>query len=248
MFEEHMSFLQLSNEKNEKSIQLTEDYINDINKEVINSKDVFDQLDDSQEVDDYSDYLEIFEKNDDVKDNDTEDTNNKQEESVSENNVEKSQDVIKNKPTPDKKRAVQCKRKSEKIESKRKKMKIIDNNVNEITSSVLLSPSQIIIPVCKTTEIENDTFVDTINKNSFDYDNSIDTFFHNIAQNVKKLPPKIQADVKMDVCKIVSEAEFNYGKSNSLQKIQKYSNMPGMIQKLVLVPCRMIDGKLDKQL
>ena len=62
-----------------------------------------------------------------------------------------------------------------------------------------------------------------------------------MAQTVKRLPPKAQADIKMNICKIVTEAELQYSGRNTPQTTQQFIAPPGMIPKLVLIPCNMID-------
>ena len=67
-----------------------------------------------------------------------------------------------------------------------------------------------------------------------------------MAQTVKRLPPKAQADIKMNICKIVTEAELKYSGRNVPQSTQQFIAPPGMIPKLVLIPCNMIDGQNNK--
>lgn len=75
---------------------------------------------------------------------------------------------------------------------------------------------------------------------------SIELFFDSMAQTVKRLPPKAQADIKMDICKIVTEAELRYSGRITPQSTQQFIAPPGMIPKLVLIPCSMIDGQNHK--
>lgn len=72
---------------------------------------------------------------------------------------------------------------------------------------------------------------------------SIELFFDSMAQTVKKLPPKAQADIKMRICKLVTEAEVQYSGQNMPQSTQQFIAPPGMIPKLVLIPCNMIDSQ-----
>lgn len=74
----------------------------------------------------------------------------------------------------------------------------------------------------------------------------IELFFDSMAQTVKRLPPKAQADIKMNICKIVTEAELRYSGRNTPQSTQQFIAPPGMIPKLVLIPCNMIDGQNNK--
>lgn len=75
---------------------------------------------------------------------------------------------------------------------------------------------------------------------------SIELFFDSMAQTVKKLPPKAQADIKMNICKIVTEAEVRYSAQNVPQSTRQFITPPGMIPKLVLIPCDMIDNQNGK--
>lgn len=75
---------------------------------------------------------------------------------------------------------------------------------------------------------------------------SIDLFFDSMAQTVKKLPPKVQADLKMHICKLVTEAEVRYSGQNMPQSTQQFIAPRGMIPKLVLIPCNMIDKQEAK--
>lgn len=72
---------------------------------------------------------------------------------------------------------------------------------------------------------------------------SIELFFESMAQTVKKLPPKAQADIKMNICKIVTETEVRYSGQSKPQSTQQFIAPPGMIPKLVLIPCNMIDNQ-----
>ncbi|XP_008548199.1 uncharacterized protein LOC103571717 [Microplitis demolitor] len=75
---------------------------------------------------------------------------------------------------------------------------------------------------------------------------STELFFNSMAQTVKSLPPKAQAEVKMAVCKIVTEAELRYPKKKLSANTQQFITPPGMIPKLVLIPCSMIDNHENK--
>lgn len=75
---------------------------------------------------------------------------------------------------------------------------------------------------------------------------SIELFFDSMAQTVKKLPPKAQADIKMHICKLVTEAEVQYSGQSMPQTTQQFIAPPGMIPKLVLIPCNMIDNQNAK--
>lgn len=74
----------------------------------------------------------------------------------------------------------------------------------------------------------------------------IELFFDSMAQTVKRLPAKAQADIKMEICKLVTEAEVKYSKQTATQNTQQFIAPPGMIPKLVLIPCSMIDNANNK--
>ncbi|XP_014217001.1 uncharacterized protein LOC106645623 [Copidosoma floridanum] len=225
VFEPHLDFLKIPYGENSKcNVELSEEYIDDINREVISSNDRLDQLEESQDDDDYSEYLETLENSNATL----------EQEHVLDNNGGKKSNVKSPKKITTKQPIDegQSQTKIKKIQPRKRKFNNISNM--NVASNLNLSSA----PKKPSLQSISST------KKSFDYDNSIDNFFQNIAQNVKKLPPKIQADIKMDVCKIVSEAEICYMKHNTLQRVQKYSNMPGMIKKLVLVPAHLIDNQI----
>lgn len=74
----------------------------------------------------------------------------------------------------------------------------------------------------------------------------IELFFDSMAQTVKRLPAKAQADIKMEICKLVTEAEVKYSGQTVAQNTQQFIAPPGMIPKLVLIPCSMIDNANNK--
>lgn len=78
---------------------------------------------------------------------------------------------------------------------------------------------------------------------------SIELFFESMAQTVKKLPPKAQADIKLNICKIVTEAEVEYVNSgqNAAQNTQKLLKSSAVLPKMVLIPCNMLDKKDSKK-
>ena len=75
---------------------------------------------------------------------------------------------------------------------------------------------------------------------------SIELFFNSMAQTVKLLPLKAQVEIKMAVCRIVTEAEVRHSKQNASMNTQRFITPPGMIPKLVLVPCSMIDNPTQR--
>ncbi|KAG8035473.1 hypothetical protein G9C98_006919, partial [Cotesia typhae] len=55
---------------------------------------------------------------------------------------------------------------------------------------------------------------------------STELFFNSMAQTVKLLPPKAQAEVKMAVCKIVTEAELRCSKKKLSANTQQFITPP----------------------
>ncbi|XP_020278405.1 uncharacterized protein LOC109852041 [Pseudomyrmex gracilis] len=78
---------------------------------------------------------------------------------------------------------------------------------------------------------------------------SIELFFESMAQTVKKLPPKAQADIKLNICKIVTEAEVEYVNSgqNAAKNTQHLVKSSSVLPKMVLIPCNMLDKKDSKK-
>jgi len=108
---------------------------------------------------------------------------------------------------------------------------------NSLTTSASISPTKII-----SSARDSDTNFDEVYL-APETKTSIELFFDSMAQTVKKLPPKAQADIKMNICKIVTEAEIQYSSQNTLQSTRQFIAPPGMIPKLVLIPCNMIDNE-----
>ncbi|XP_011500711.1 PREDICTED: uncharacterized protein LOC105364483 [Ceratosolen solmsi marchali] len=241
IFEDHLNFLKFPYESNYESqhIELTEEYINDINKEVINSQDFLEQLENNIEDDDYSEYLEILEENTNLEENHVQESLENDDNVILEGNDDKNLQRL----------AIDAYAKQ--IQSKYRKIRPKKIKIQENTNIKSLTPifinTQPIIPLRKPMVSENIQNIKkitkaTTEKNNYDHKSSIDHFFNKMAQVVKKLPPKAQADIKMDICKIVSEAEIHHSRQNPSETIQKYTSMPGMIPKLVLVPCQMLDN------
>ena len=69
----------------------------------------------------------------------------------------------------------------------------------------------------------------------------LELFFESMAQTVKKLPSKVQSDIKLDICRIVTEAEVRFSNQLFEDNDEETIPAPGLIPKLVLIPCSMID-------
>lgn len=119
------------------------------------------------------------------------------------------------------------------------------NNPVIVTSPVLTPITPVSTSVNELSDVKEDmdceqTDVAPENKSS------IELFFASMAQTVKKLPPKSQADIKMNICKIVTEAEMRHSRQVKVQTTQQFIAPPGMIPKLVLIPCNKLDNQSNK--
>lgn len=121
-------------------------------------------------------------------------------------------------------------------------------DTNAITSPILMT-SSVITPITTvpTPIEESDNVKEDINQTYLSENkSSIELFFASMAQTVKKFPPKMQADIKMSICKIVTEAEMRYSAQITTQTTQQFITPPGMIPKLVLIPCNKLDSQGTK--
>ncbi|XP_015605714.1 uncharacterized protein LOC107272755 [Cephus cinctus] len=273
IFEDHLSFLKFPYEPDyqPQCVELTEEYIQDINSGGISSEGLLEQLEDRND-EDYSEYLEVLEETsaDPILDDsqvievlDTADQrfpdqllDNDGIQHVELNNYE------------------QTMRKYRKIQPKRPKLEQqspteIPNSYSVLKSSVLNASRTIVhsadyntttspvfhnnsITSTPTTPLKGSSSL-KLQDTNLDHmylapegKSSIELFFNSMAQTVKKLPAKVQADIKMEICKIVTEAEVRYSTRNMPQSTQQFIAPPGMIPKLVLIPCSMIDGQNNK--
>ncbi|NP_001135905.1 uncharacterized protein LOC100216457 isoform X1 [Nasonia vitripennis] len=254
IFEDHLSFLKFPYEPNYEAqyVELTDEYIKDINTEIISAHDLIEQLEENDDDDDYSEYLEVLEEDtsmeeshiqesciDNVDSNDN-DNDNALPEASNDQTLERLAIDAYAKQIQSKFRKIRPK--NSKLEESKQSNSITPIFINTPGVSVSLHKTKPIIPKIQPVK----RIPKLHSQNSFDHKGSIDQFFNSIAQTVKKLPPKAQADIKMDICKIVSEAELNHLRQNHVQNLQKYTKMPGMIPKLVLVPCQLLDNENHK--
>ncbi|XP_076233985.1 uncharacterized protein LOC143178931 [Calliopsis andreniformis] len=255
IFEDHLSFLKFPYESDyqPQSIELTEDYIQDINAGGISSEGLLEQLEDHND-EDYSEYLEVLEETtaDPILDRDSMELNDNEDEVIK--SVETEETAQNDIDTY----AQQIQSKYRKIRPKKMKVEPVEVPT---TYSILKTSS------FKNKAVETPIFVATSATNSptkstskaddtqNNYDqmylapegkSSIEIFFDSMAQTVKRLPPKAQADIKMNICKIVTEAELRYSRRNTPHSTQQFIAPPGMIPKLVLIPCNMIDSQNNK--
>ena len=250
IFEDHLSFLKFPYESDyqPQSIELSEDYIQDINAGGISSEGLLEQLEDRND-EDYSEYLEVLEETaaDPVLDRDSMESNDN-------DGVAKSAEVEEATQNDIDTYAQQIQSKYRKIRPK--KMKVEPLEVPTTYSILKSSPfkgktvdSSIFVSTpAANSPVKNASKADDMQSNNFDQvylapegKSSIEIFFDSMAQTVKRLPPKAQADIKMNICKIVTEAELQYSGRNTPQSTQQFIAPPGMIPKLVLIPCNMID-------
>lgn len=234
MFEDNLSFLKFSFEPDyePQCVELSDEYINDINTEIVNTQDILNQLECNDEDDDYSEYLEILD----------EDTNS---------NEIQSQEVLSASNSDETLQKLAIDAYAKQIQSKfrkirPKKIKLEEDDMSNITPMFVNTPSNVSIQDQASRQHGEERVKKSSQKSSFDYEADIDNFFNNMARIVKKLPPKTQADIKMDVLKIVSEAEADFSKKSNSDSMFRFSNIPGMIPKLVLVPCKIIDNQMNK--
>ena len=120
---------------------------------------------------------------------------------------------------------------------KLKNNSIQDNSGN----SIFISNPKLINNSVQNQEMDFDEENRQENEEEKESKSSLELFFDSMAQTVKKLPTKVQADIKMNICRIVTEAEVRF--SNRLLENKDEDSVPqsGLIPKLVLIPCSMID-------
>ncbi|XP_076377956.1 uncharacterized protein LOC117226944 [Megalopta genalis] len=254
IFEDHLSFLKFPYESDyqPQSIELTEDYIQDINAGGISSEGLLEQLEDRND-EDYSEYLEILEETtaDPILSRESmelTDNGDVRVKSVEEETLVNDIDMY----------TQQIQSKYRKIRPK--KVKIEPTEVPTTYNILKTSPFEnrtVDTPIFVTTPVASspNKSVSKVDDTRNNYDqvylapegkSSIELFFDSMAQTVKRLPPKAQADIKMNICKIVTEAELRYSGRSTPQSTQQFIAPPGMIPKLVLIPCNMIDRQTNK--
>lgn len=271
IFEDYLSFLKFPYESDyqPQCIELSKEYIQDINSGGISSEGLLEQLEDRND-EDYSEYLEILEDT-------TADVALEQSGVIEAlaNDTRLISHVVPEQDTEQEDTAQQdldgyvhqVKSKYRKIRPKRMKI----NHSATKASNATTNPSTInntSSSALDTNAAGNSIFLTSslmpdestkVVTNSKDNDgnleqiylapeskSSIELFFDSMAQTVKKLPPKAQADIKMNICKIVTEAEVRYSAQNVPQSTRQFITPPGMIPKLVLIPCDMIDNQNGK--
>lgn len=237
-------------------VVLSEEYVQDINCGGLSCDDLLEQLEDRDE--DYSEYLELEETAADpisaISRKEAEEIatrNLTQPLSESAEPVRKKQDVTSY--------AQEIESKYRKIRPKRMKLEdpcqveMSNYNIqakNSVQENVekpifLTSPTTNLTqyPI-KTKEVEPAEEVEEENEDGEDekqIKSGLELFFDSMAQTVKKLPSKVQADIKLDICRIVTEAEVRFSKRLLEDTDEETAPDSGLIPKLVLIPCSMID-------
>lgn len=268
IFEDHLSFLKFPYEADYKPqcVELTKEYIQDINSSEISSEGLLEQLEDRND-EDYSEYLEII--NDTTADpvlveSETVETLDNNDVQLDTQNVVVEQDVTQQDIDN---YVQQIQSKYRKIRPKRMKVDhppSISNASNFPTKNssfktsnansldTVFNPIFITSPITPNTHTSPTKGSNNVKDNDSNFEqvylapeskSSIELFFDSMAQTVKKLPPKAQADIKMNICKIVTETEVQYSGQSKPQSTQQFIAPPGMIPKLVLIPCNMIDNQ-----
>ncbi|XP_046748784.1 uncharacterized protein LOC124412710 [Diprion similis] len=276
VFEDHLSFLKFPYESDyqPQCVELSEEYIQDINAGDNNTEGLLEQLEDRTD-DDFTEYLEVLEEttadpildeSEDQKIEMLEDSNSFQQIA----NSNEMQQVIVTTPIQ------QIESKFRKIRPKRAKyehqptvdvsntysiLKNSNQNTGNLiipstsangstTGPIFLRNSTVLPTPVSPTKNANDIKLTETNIDQVylapEGKSSIELFFDSMAETVKKLPAKAQADIKMEICKLVTEAEVKYSGQTSTQNTQQFIAPPGMIPKLVLIPCSMIDNANNK--
>ncbi|XP_051160617.1 bromodomain-containing protein DDB_G0280777-like [Leptopilina boulardi] len=269
IFEDHLNFLKFPYEVDyePQCVVLSEEYVKEINDGGLSSDDLLEQLEDRND-EDYSEYLELEETTDDpilttTKINKTKNFIESNEPPQKKLNITTSALEIESKY-----RKIRPKNHDESLDINtfnnilnshlnNEKTLNIQNSKNFHQTKNLNNRKQIFITNPKT-KIITKSNNNISNKNSNNNNNnnnsklneeindeklmksSLELFFDSMAQTVKKLPTQAQADIKMDISRIVTNAESRFTKNSSTtnkREISKNSSLP----KLVLIPCSMID-------
>ncbi|XP_014475182.1 PREDICTED: uncharacterized protein LOC106744718 isoform X2 [Dinoponera quadriceps] len=271
IFEDHLSFLKFPHELDyqPQCVELTEEYIQDINAGGISSEGLLEQLEDRND-EDYSEYLEVLDETPTdpvlVESGTAETSRSDEPQQLATHEI-----AINLQESPQRdidSYAQEIESKYRKIRPKRLKSSASVSNASNTYSilktnntNMLLDTSTLSNPVAMTSSILTpsalaaSTSTNEPSDSKDDVDNeqvhpmsesksSLELFFASMAQTVKKLPPKARADIKMNICRIVTEAEMRYSKQVvKAQTTQQFITPPGMIPKLVLIPCNKLDNQ-----
>ncbi|XP_012528867.1 uncharacterized protein LOC105832458 [Monomorium pharaonis] len=268
IFEDYLNFIKFPFEADYQPlcIELTEEYMQEINSSEVSSEGLLEQLEDRNN-EDYSEYMEVLEEtsadpvqevSETVETLDNNDdlqivTHEVSERNCTQQDLDNYVQQVQSKYRKIRPKRIKTKHssvlKTSSSNNTKKSLKVSNTSIDDTGTiddpSLVSPPSTSILPVKGSSGAKNnDTAFDSVylapeNK-------SIELFFDSMAQTVKKLPPKAQADIKMHICKLVSEAEVKYCGQNMPQSMQQFIAPPGMIPKLVLIPCNMIDNQEAK--
>ncbi|XP_011867192.1 PREDICTED: uncharacterized protein LOC105561639 [Vollenhovia emeryi] len=267
VFEDHLNFIKYPYETDyePQCIELTKEYVQEINSGEVSCEALLEQLEDRNN-EDYSEYLEVLEDTsadpvllvpnaiETLDNGDTQDTANEQDATQQALDSYVQQIQSKYRKIRPKRLKTDHPLPSQKFGSnviKKSSLKV--NNASALDNSTSVNPILVTSPApsASSTPVKGSS-VAKDNDAAFDQvylapeSKSIELFFDSMAQTVKKLPPKAQADIKMRICKLVTEAEVQYSGQNMPQTTQQFITPPGMIPKLVLIPCNMIDNQKAK--
>ncbi|XP_033216433.1 uncharacterized protein LOC117172522 [Belonocnema kinseyi] len=258
IFEDHLGFLKFPYEPDfePQCVVLSDEYVQDINCGGLSCDDLLEQLEDRDE--DYSEYLELEETAADpisaISRNEAEIATRNLTQTLSE-----SPEPVRKKPDVTS-YAQEIESKYRKIRPKRVKLDepspVEINNYNIQTKNSASIQENLENSIFLTSPTTNLTQYPINNKESEPEEeveeenedeekqikSGLELFFDSMAQTVKKLPSKVQADIKLDICRIVTEAEVRFSK-RLLEETDEETGGPdsGLIPKLVLIPCSMID-------
>ncbi|XP_066595616.1 uncharacterized protein [Prorops nasuta] len=263
IFEDTLSFLKFPYEPDyqPQQVELTEDYIRDINTGGISSEGLLEQLEDKED-EDYSEYLEVLEEattDPIIVDSEVMEVFDNGNEQFTDN-IESGSNQIQEENISEYKKIVQSKYK--KIQLKRQKLDPLpidvtnaynvlqaksENCNREDEDEILLNESVFInntvnpvtLVKIKTNRERKQQPLSQMYIAPKDK-TGIELFFDGIARTVERLPPKVQSDIKNNIWKLVSEAEVKCSAKAS-QNLKKFVASPGTMPKLVLIPCSMID-------
>lgn len=275
IFEDHLSFLKFPYESDyqPQCVELTDEYIQEINSGGISSEGLLEQLEDRND-EDYSEYLEVLEETTaDPILNESQIVEPLQTSSQPivqqlENETTHPQHLEMSNFTPTQTKYKKIRPKRMKYEQqipmdvsnsysilKNSNIGVSNPNISAtdtslVSNSIFLTNPAIISTTTSPVKGINDLKLGEGNVDQMylapEGKTGIELFFDSMAETVKRLPHKAQADIKMDICKIITEAEVKYSGRNRPQSTQQFITPPGMIPKLVLIPCNMIDNQNSK--
>ncbi|XP_035728538.1 uncharacterized protein LOC118444401 isoform X2 [Vespa mandarinia] len=250
IFEDHLSFLKFPYESDyqPQSIELSEEYIQDINAGGISSEGLLEQLEDRND-EDYSEYLEVLEETtaDPVLvDTEPLEMLNTSDQHLAEN-IQIENDQIQQHHQDVDTYVQQIQSKYRKIRPKRLKVEHPSSTEVPNTYSILKTPSKtknmvsidnnpITTPIFITsssTTTTPTTPIKGLNNVQEDGERNLEQVY---------LAPEGKSSIEL----FFDKAEVRFSGQNTAQSTQQFITPPGMIPKLVLIPCNMIDQQNNK--